>query len=97
MVNDIREWYWGMILVKDKGKIRKKGGNFKKSNSNAYILGWILSNVNVEITENSSQILQFSYGVFLGSIVILFFFVKYNRLSYNKLFTRKSGIRKEIS
>ena len=72
MVNDIREWYWGMILVKDKGKIRKKGGNFKNSNSNAYILGWILSNVNVEITENSSQILQFSYGVFLGSIVILF-------------------------
>jgi len=27
----------------------------------------------VEITDSSSQLLQFSYGVFLGSIVTLFF------------------------
>ena len=42
--------------------------NYKSS----YILGWILTNVNVEITDSSSQFLQFSYGIFLGSIVTLF-------------------------
>ena len=36
------------------------------------ILGWILSNVNVKITDSSSQLLQFSYNVFLGSIVSFF-------------------------
>ena len=53
-------------------KVDDKSIKFKYTKSNAYILGWILSSVNVEITENSSQLLQFSYGVFLGSIVILF-------------------------
>jgi len=42
--------------------------NYKSS----YILGWLLSNVNIEITDTSSQFLQFSYGVFLGSILTLF-------------------------
>ena len=53
-------------------KVDDKSIKIKYTNSNAYILGWILSCVNVEITESSCQLLQFSYGVFLGSIVILF-------------------------
>ena len=31
-----------------------------------------LTNVNVEITDSSSQLLQFSYNIFLGSIVSFF-------------------------
>ncbi len=42
--------------------------NYKYS----FILPWILSNLNVEISDTSSQLLQFSYGVFLSSIVALF-------------------------
>ena len=56
-----------------KEKVGDKFINNKyKHYKHSYILGWILSNVNVEITESSSQLLQFSYGVFLGSIVTLF-------------------------
>ena len=41
-------------------------------NRYSFLLPWILSNVNVEITDSSSQLLQFSYGVLLCSIVALF-------------------------
>ena len=51
----------------------KKVDSFKNNiKSSSVILGWILSNVNVEITDSSSQLLQFSYNVFLGSIVSFF-------------------------
>ena len=48
--------------------------DFLKNNlkSSSVILGWILTNVNVEIIDSSSQLLQFSYNVFLGSIISLF-------------------------
>ena len=51
----------------------QKVDSFKNNiKSSSIILGWILSNVNVEITDSSSQLLQFSYNVFLGSIVSFF-------------------------
>lgn len=48
--------------------------NFFKNNlkSSSIILGWILTNVNVEITDSSSQLLNFSYNIFVGSIVSFF-------------------------
>jgi hypothetical protein len=53
--------------------MHKKVDSFKNNiQSSSVILGWILSNVNVEITDSSSQLLQFSYNVFLGSIVSFF-------------------------
>ena len=58
------------MIKKEKEKV---GDSFINNNyKHSYILGWILTNVNVEITNSSSQLLQFSYGVFLGSIVTLF-------------------------
>ena len=55
-------------------KQRLKFGDLKNNytSSSSYILAWILANVNVEITESSSQLLQFSYYVFLASILTLF-------------------------
>ena len=51
----------------------KKVDSFKNNiKSSSFILGWILSNVNVEINDSTSQLLQFSYNVFLGSIVSFF-------------------------
>lgn len=53
--------------------MQKKVDSFKNNiKSSSVILGWILSNVNIEITDSSSQLLQFSYNVFLGSIVSFF-------------------------
>jgi hypothetical protein len=53
-----------IIVVKNDGKEIKYTYSF--------ILPWLLSNINVEITEGSSQLLQFSYGVLLGSLTALF-------------------------
>lgn len=58
------------MIKKENKKVDDKINN--NSYKNSYILGWILTNVNVEITDSSSQLLQFSYGVFLGSIITLF-------------------------
>ncbi len=62
------------LQIKMKQKIIKK--NDDKSNKNNYkysfILAWILSNINVEINDTNSQLLQFSYGVLIISIVALF-------------------------
>ena len=45
--------------------MQKKVDSFKNNiKSSSVILGWILSNVNVEITDSSSQLLQFSYNIF---------------------------------
>ena len=60
------------MKIKLQAKVVDKSIKKEHKFSNAFILSWILSNVNVEITDNSSQLLQFSYGVLLGSIVILF-------------------------
>ena len=56
-------------VTKNAQKVDYFKNNLKSS---SVILGWILSNVNVEITDSSSQLLQFSYNVFLGSIVSFF-------------------------
>ena len=61
------------LKMKHKTMIKKVDDkDIKNKYQNSFILGWILSNVNVEINESSSQLLQFSYGVFLGSIITLF-------------------------
>jgi hypothetical protein len=53
-------------------KVDDKPIQINYPSSSSFILGWILTNVNIEITDSSSQLVQFSYGVFLGSIVSLF-------------------------
>ncbi len=73
----------------------------------SYILGWILSNINVEITDSSSQFLQFSYGIFCGSLITLFCFLNivgyiitnylFSKVNFEKRFPNSPKIGKYIN
>jgi hypothetical protein len=53
--------------------MQQKVDSFKNNiKSSSVILGWILANVNIEITDTSSQLLQYSYNILLGSLIAFF-------------------------